>query len=333
VELDLRGHPLHTRALSLELRQRADGALGAAGVLLDLRKRSFVPVAGDLQAAGVLHHMQIAAVLDPATLELLSIEVAQPSVAFEPSAVTAGESCRDPAPRLQALVGARLDDGFARRLGSEIGGTRGCTHVLTLAQLLGATLPWVRDWEAGQPAAAPARAPGERIFRRDLVIDGARGERGLALAAQLQDLHLRPAPPVAFPSDRFAGQLELRLLAEIDGAHFALASARGAERWRARGELERAAWRPLDAELAGLPGLSLRPGVTAELVRRFAERPAQRPLLALLLNLTPAFYQCLACSEEDRALEPLRRPSLVGLSGTPDSCYMWRRGGALDRRR
>ena len=40
VELDLRGHPLHTRALSLELRQRADGALGAAGVLLDLRKRS-----------------------------------------------------------------------------------------------------------------------------------------------------------------------------------------------------------------------------------------------------------------------------------------------------
>jgi hypothetical protein len=60
----------------------------------------------------------------------------RPAVAFEPSATTRGESCRDPVDRIRALAGTRLDDAFARRLGEEIGGPRGCSHVLTLAHLV-----------------------------------------------------------------------------------------------------------------------------------------------------------------------------------------------------
>ena len=58
--LDAAGHPLHSRLLSVELRTRADGFLDAAGVVLDLRKRGFVPVGGDLQGAGIIHDFEVA---------------------------------------------------------------------------------------------------------------------------------------------------------------------------------------------------------------------------------------------------------------------------------
>src|SRR2546428_8763583 len=53
-----------------------------------------------------------------------SLAAEQRSVAFEPSAVTAGESCRDPIDRIAALAETRLDDGWARRLADAIGGPR-----------------------------------------------------------------------------------------------------------------------------------------------------------------------------------------------------------------
>ena len=134
VELDPAGPPLHTRSLSLTLHQSDEGRLVAEAMLLDLRKRGFVPVGGDLQGSGVIHHMQVRAALDAATCEVREIDVLQPTVPFEPSAATDGESCRDPARRLQALVGRRVDDGFASRANDEAGGPRGCTHVLTAAR-------------------------------------------------------------------------------------------------------------------------------------------------------------------------------------------------------
>src|SRR6516165_8511129 len=145
MHLDLRGHPLHTRSLSITLTQRADGRLDAHAELVDLRKRGFVPVAGDLQPSGVVHHMLLDGVVDPRTRILDDIVARQPTVAFEPSAVTRGESCRDPVDRIRALAGTRLDDAFARRLGDEIGGPRGCSHVLTLAHLLASTITGVLE--------------------------------------------------------------------------------------------------------------------------------------------------------------------------------------------
>src|SRR5262245_51940015 len=124
MHLDHRGHPLHSRALSVTLSQRADGRLDARAALLDLRKRGFVPVGGELQSSGIIHHMLLDAIVDPATARLEKISAAQPSVAFEPSPASKGESCRDLAWRVEALAGATLDDGFAKRAGIEIGGPR-----------------------------------------------------------------------------------------------------------------------------------------------------------------------------------------------------------------
>jgi len=72
MRLSVNGHPLHSRALAISLRQRADGKLDAEAYILDLRKCGVVPVGGDLQPPGIIHHMQLAGVVDPASATIES---------------------------------------------------------------------------------------------------------------------------------------------------------------------------------------------------------------------------------------------------------------------
>jgi DUF2889 family protein len=329
VRLDLRGHPLHTRALSVSLLARDDGKLDVRGVVLDLRKRGFVPVAGDLQGTGIIHHMRLDAVVDPASATLASIQAAQPSVAFEASATTEGESCRDPIAAVGALAGTRLDAGYARGVSAAIGGPRGCSHLMTLAHLLGSTAAWALARERPQAA----RPPGQRVFCRDVIIDGHEVATGrLALAIQLHDLRFAPAPSLARPMERFGEEFEVRLLAEVDVQTFTLTGIEGAERLRTPADLD-APWRARHEALAPLAGLRLAGGATATLFARFQDATADRPLLDALLMLPPALIQVVAALSEGWAAAYTRSPSLVAMGGLPDSCYMWRRGGALTGRR
>ena len=332
MDLCVRGHPLHSRSLSVTLSQRTDGRLDVFGEILDLRKRGFVPVAGDLQPSGIVHQMQLRGVVAPESARLESLSAAQPAVAFEPSALTQGECCRDPIERIQALVGAPLDRGFARRWLAEVGGPLGCSHILTLGQLLASTTSWALERDrALQPG--PRRA-GERVYRRDLVIDGFAAPTGeLELSLQLTDLHFASSPVLARPIDRLGAELEIRAMARIAMPGMALARIEAAERRRTRAELADARWVDHGAALAPLLGQKLASGVGGALVRRFGEDPDARPLLDVLLNLTPGLYQCVAALSENWPALALQNPSAIGMGGIPDSCFMWRRGGALDRAR
>jgi hypothetical protein len=327
MQLDLCGHPLHTRALSITLTQRGDARLDVHAALLDLRKRGFVPVAADLQPSGIVHHMTLQGVVDPAALVLDELVAQQPAVAFEPSPVTRGESCRDPIDRVRALAGARLDGGFARRLGDAIGGPRGCSHVLTLAHLLGATVAWA------VPRARDGHAAGERVFRRDLVFDGVETpEGGVDLGLQLTDLYLAPAPPVPRAMDRFRAAQEVRAVAAIDLERYAIGSVRIAERHRDAATLD-AAWRERPDVGARLVGVSLARGVSPALLERFADRPDEQPILDAFLMLAPALIQVFAAVSEAWPALAQGQRWLLGMGGRPDSCWMWRRGGPLEAAR
>lgn len=328
MELDVAGHPTHSRAFTVELAQREDGRLDLQATILDLRKRGFVPVAGDLQGPGIVHHMQLAGIVDPAAPRLDALAATQPNVAFEPSAVTGGESCRDPIRRVEALAGVALDQDFARRAGAEIGGIRGCSHLLTLAQLAGSTIVWAL---AHDPAPGPRR-PGERRFRRDLVIDGHEPAPGrLQLAVQLTDLHFAPAPAVATPMSRFGAERTLRLLADVGLGTFGVDAIVGAERYRDAATLD-APWTSRADALERVAGLHLGRGATAEIFRRFGAAGQDRPLLDALLMLAPAIIQCMAANSEAFAAWYRNDPSLIAMGGMADSCYMWRSDGALQRR-
>ncbi|MEE8580944.1 MAG: DUF2889 domain-containing protein [Myxococcota bacterium] len=335
MHLQLSGHPLHSRSLTVKVEPMEDGRILARAELVDLRKRGFVPLAGQLQPSGVIHHMKVRGILNPATRVLDEIEAEQPTVAFEPSPLTRGESCRDPVRSIEALAGTRIvaDLAYAKALNATIGGPRGCSHVLVLGQLLGSTLAWALDRECERypdPGEAPIRRPGEAIFHRSLLLDASEAETGIVqLAFQLGDLHFARAPALAPPMDRFAAQQEVRGLAVVDVDGATLQSLIGAERHRERDEIESAEWTTLDGRLKEFTGAHLLAGFGRRLVDGLHAHQPDRPLLDALLNLAPVFIQCMGALSESWPAEASRRPSLVGTGGHPDSCYMWRSEGPL----
>ena len=334
MEFEARGVPVHVRAHEVTLREEADGRVGFAGSLLDLRKRGFVPVGGDLQGSGIVHQMQVHGAIDPGTGTIETIAARMPNVAFEPGETTRGESCRDLAGNVAAIAGTPLEGAFAKRVGQEIGGPRGCSHVLTLVHHLGPTAAWALREDARIQGGRPRRRPGERLFRRDVVIDGwATASGDLLLALQLGDLHFHPAPVDAPAVDRFARQLELRVEATLSMTDMRLGSVRIAERLRGPAEIDSATWRPRPDRAEPLVGLSLRAGVTAELLRLLADPGDDRPLLDALLMLAPTTVQCFASFVDTWTQVPWSKGGGPETGVLPDSCWMWRRGGALQQRR
>ncbi len=340
-----RGHPVHTRILTVELSRGEDETLHALGKIIDMRKCGWVPTAGELQSAGFIHDMAIGAVVNAESRVLERFVPTQRVVAFEANEATGGDSCRDPIDRLRALEGERLDEDFVSTLRAEFGGPRGCSHLLALAQLMGSTLPATLEHEAGiQAAGRPARRPGERIFRRALFIDGFEGENDvMELALQLTDVHSAPADEMERWLDRFDHQHEVRALAHVETEGMSFLRLDALERERGRENLASAPWLPRSQDLAGLVGHSALRGLGPELLRRFGGSPEERPFLDALLNLAPGLIQCLA-ARANRMIEQLvshtgeggakpRIPKSAGVGGFPDSCYLWRSGGALTKAR
>ena len=334
MHLAVGGHPLHTRALAVTLTHRADGRLDLDSYVLDVRKRGFVPVGGDLQGPGIIHHMLLCGTVDPMARTIDSVTATQPNVAFEPCALSGGESCRDPVGRITGLNGTRFDEAYGPRLGAIFGGPRGCSHLLTLGHLVGSTVPWALTHDAELLGRSVERIAGERVFRRDLILDGHEtDDGGMHLGVQLTDLHLAPAPAISAPMQRFAAELEVRALLTVDLATYTLREARIGERRRALADLERAAWHDRSDAVQQLVGLPLMQGFTAEVLRRYGAATDDRPLTDVLLMIGPTLIQCTAALSEQWSVQAKGSASLVGMSGLPDSCYMWRRDGALDRAR
>jgi len=334
MEIEATGAPAHTRTLVVSLAQLAPDRALASGAIVDVRKRGLVPMASDLQTAGVVHDMRVRAEIAQGPARVAAISVEQANVAFEPSLATGGESCRDPGARIEALVGTPLDGESARRLGAALGGPLGCSHVLTLAQLLLSTAQTGLALERERHAGA-ARPDGQRIFHRSLSIDGVLGrDGGLQLVLQQADVHFSPLTPSADtdPLARLASRLEIRAQAEIDVDAMVLRALRAAERESGRDAFY-GPWRDRSAPLADLAGKSALAGMAAGFFARLGAHAADRPLLDALLNLAPTLIQCVpAVMERWQSRPGSARPGMMAGGGMADSCYMWRTGGALHRR-
>lgn len=331
MHLNLGGHPLHTRALAIDIRAATDSKWEARGYVIDLRKRGFVPVGSELQGMGIIHHMELQVVVDPRSAAIESIEARQPTVAFEASPATCGESCRDPLANLQPLVGRTIDDSFAGHLRQAFGGTAGCSHLLALMQLLAPSVVRAIDGERELFGDITDRPFGQRIFRRDLVFDGHEiNEAQMAVSAQLADLHFARGPEVSLPMDRFANQLEIRLQTMLEGWPATIASIDGSSRIRQRAGFANAQWKDVDQLLRPLAGLHLGRGATAAISTALTSLP---PLRDAMLMLLPALIQCRAALPDKWINQVAATPGHPGLIAMLDSCYMWRRGGGLERAR
>lgn len=344
MQIPLEGHPLHTRSLSVTVTRRDDGRWRARGDVIDLRKCSFVPMMNDVQPAGIIHQMMIDTVVDPSSRRLDEIEVDQPHVAVEASARTGGECCRDPSPRLQALVGETLDAGFPKRLSAVFGGALGCSHLLTLFQLMASALPRALDHEeALQAEFGVAREAGERLFRRSVFLDGHEAADGtIGLGVQLSDFHKRPAAAVEAPLDWLARHDETRIHVEVDMPDQTMRRVAAAERTRTRETLD-AAWTDRGDRLRELETTRIIPGLAGRLFRSLGADPADRTLLDTALQLAPGHIQVMAAVTErwlvqlpqsgadgsSSARDGAPVPPVAAIGGMADSCYMWRSGGPM----
>lgn len=332
--LDVTGHPLASRLLQVEIATAPAGRWALRGELADLRKCGFVPVAGHLQTSGLVHHMRVRATLDPERRVLEEISAEMPRVALEPSDVTGGESCRDPIRRIEALAGLTLEEAFPRGLSAAIGGPLGCSHVLALARLVGASARAALAFEASAVTDPPdARPAGDRVFARSLVLDGFDDGRGaIVLATQLTDLHGSPAPSLAPPMDRFAGESEWRIqaIARVDSAE--LGSLEGHVRRRNPATVASAGWESLGARLEPLVGHSLLRDFAARCFEAIGDDADLGGGLDALLQVAPFFLQCLGSLSEAWPAASQQQRAIVGTGGLPDTCYMWRSEGVLGRR-
>ena len=330
--LSATGNPLHTRALSVTLAEGAAPEVSFAAYVLDLRKRGFAPVGGDLQGPGIIHHMRLNGRLDRATARVGAIDAEMPNVAFEASAATRGESCRDQIGRVAGLAGTEIDQGWSPALGAAIGGVRGCSHILTLAHLLGPSARWGLAEDARLHRGTPARRVGERIFRRDIALDGYEPAMGeLVFTLQLNDLHFAPAPALALPMDRYAGQREIVARATLTMQTLELTSLELRERWRTMADFREAEWSDRSADAASLVGTSLRAGITARILALFPDPQRDAPLRDALLQLAPGLIQCFAALDIWTLFADDAAARQTG--GQADSCWMWRTGGGLQTER
>lgn len=339
----LEGMPLHTRALSIAITREADTASRplwhARGDIIDLRKNGFVPTSYDVQPSGIIHSMNIDLAFDPETLRIERISVDQPFIAIEASEATAGECCRDPAPRLLDLKGECLDSGFTQRLGAHFGGPLGCSHLLTLFQLMASTIPRAVELERAREAREGSEStPGTRFFRRSLFVDGhLRNDNRIDAAIQLADTHLRPR----VIGDPYTKQLESshewKLRATVERKRFQIENLSAAERLRDFETLGSAEWIAHDEAVAPLFGVPVIPGLAGRVFGLLGGATDLVPMRDALLQLAPGFIQIVAALMDDYFQERARaesdasrpKPEVASVGGNTNSCYMWREDGAI----
>lgn len=339
--LETGGYPLHCRTLIVEVLQDHNGMVRTLATIVDLRKQGWIPTGGELQTAGIIHHMSLDVQVDMLSRRIERFEPSQLVVAFEASERTGGDSCRDPIHRLRKMVGETLDNGNARRLREIFGGPLGCSHLLTLAQLVVSFLPRVIEREMSDALVRQhGREVGERIAKRILVQDGFERRDGSQEAAiQLTDVYTQPFAAMDGMLDRFGAQHEVRAVIRVDAATMKICAADALERVRTRADLGTAPWRSLREELGWLEGCQAMQGLAPELLRRYGGDSCREPLLASLLNFAPGLVQSLTVRVIRMIEQEARDGTRVsiakgsGIGGIPNSCHMWRDDSRLTKLR
>lgn len=120
--------PLHRRALDVQVFARDDGLFDVEAILTDTKSHD-VPLAGVTRKAGdPIHEMHLHLTVDAA----LNITAATSDTVWMPYV----GACDEHGDVYQRLVGLNLMKGFRQAVVEHLGGTRGCTHITELCQIL-----------------------------------------------------------------------------------------------------------------------------------------------------------------------------------------------------
>jgi hypothetical protein len=290
----VQGDPIHRRSLEIALDPESGGCREARGRIVDRRLQGFTYTGGRVVGPGPIHDMSAQLRLDLRTGRVEAASGAMALPAFQGSATTRFEGCRDVLPNLGNLAGLDAGGDLASGIRAAIGRERGCYHlstlVLAMAPLLRAALrePEPRDARFERTIELTACEAGEgRVRLHGLLVE----QRGAAEPRRAR---------LAWCVD--AGEMKLRgVLAE---AAPQLAPRRDAA--------------------AALEGLPLFGGFARAALERLGGLAGAEEILELALGLSAVVTQAMVTvpSAPDPGLE-------AGRHRAHGTCYMWRAGGPL----
>ena len=156
--------PIHRRSITLAGYARADGLWDLEGHLVDTKAYAFPNRwRGRLAPGTPVHEMWLRLTLD----DELTVRAVEAVTAHSPFAV-----CPEAAPRFAALQGERIGPGWRARVRELLGGVRGCTHIVELANVLAAAA-----WQTVMPARHRAVAERGLDVAEEPAAPGPKGGR------------------------------------------------------------------------------------------------------------------------------------------------------------
>lgn len=148
--------PIHTRSILCRSFRRDDGLIDLDGRFIDTRPFGYTnEFRGAVPAGAMLHNMQLRLTLD-SHRTIVAVRAVMPNTPYT--------GCPDITPNFQRLVGLGIGRGFKAALRERLGGLEGCTHVLALLEMLGASAMQAFASNNYAPRAADAPAPA-RVWR------------------------------------------------------------------------------------------------------------------------------------------------------------------------
>lgn len=325
--------PLHTRSISLRIRWSRPGEIMAEGRLIDIRKRSIIPLGASLRGPGVVHDMSTRVWVDLAERRITRLDPGMDAFPYVPSPHTAGETCTARLGEVQALAGSRLDESYADVVTSLVGGPRGCFHIFTLLRLTGpAVLAAVGDPRLQDRLASdPPPAEGEVLWARSVSVDSFKGEGlSLRLHGTLTDTFQRGGPP-----ENDGGSEELlsgiEVMADL-GTGFpdlAVGEIGGRRRRLLPGFGRSDPWESVDS-YPKLLGVNVSKGFTGRVQQALGDERGLLPESHLVFMMAPVVMQSLPGMLEEMDI----RPGTDGRGSSRsalNSCHMWRSDGPLDQ--
>lgn len=130
--MELAGDSAHTRAMNFSTYSAGDKHIVTRAVLTDVRLRDYFKLTGDRVEAGTLHDMEVILLIKTPSLVIEEIEVIMNTV---PRA-----DCNHVTESLAPLIGLSVTRGFSANVRSLCGGTKGCTHLVTLMTAAGSAI-------------------------------------------------------------------------------------------------------------------------------------------------------------------------------------------------
>ncbi len=140
---------VHTRSLRVDAYVRDDGLWDLEAVLVDTKLRDFALATGIRKAGAPVHEMRVTLTID-AQLNVVDAQARSDATPYP-------GYCETIAGDYRKLIGLNLLRDFRRHVRERLGGTRGCSHLTELANVL--------------PTAAIQAFAGEVFKPRDTAYD------------------------------------------------------------------------------------------------------------------------------------------------------------------